>query len=141
MTSPEREPPKTSTKRSAAAPRSPTGITPLGIYPVFIAIKGGGRPTRRLPHAKMLLVPISFFLCWVDYALEGSTFSLSKCDFSRLFHTERSWHTYRFTVVFVSGRQDLPSDPRLFSLTSFEAEGFLLRLNKGLTFLQSAFWI
>ena len=59
-----------------------------------------------------------FFLCWVDYALEGSTFSLSKCDFSRLFHTERSWHTYRFTVVFVSGRQDLPSDAKAFSLTS-----------------------
>ena len=31
MTSPEREPPKTSTKRSAAL-RSPTGITPSGIY-------------------------------------------------------------------------------------------------------------
>ena len=42
MTSPEREPPKTvSAKRSAL--RSPTGITHLGIYPVFIAIKGGGR--------------------------------------------------------------------------------------------------
>ena len=101
MTSPEREAPKTSTKRSAAL-RSPTGITPLGIYPVFIAIKGGGRPTRRLPHAKMLPVPICFFLCWVDYALEGSTFSLGKCDFSRLFYTGRSWHTYRFTVVFIS---------------------------------------
>ena len=50
-----------------------------------------------------------FFLCWVGYALEGSIFSLSKCDFSRMFHTERSWHTYRFTVVIVSGRQDLPS--------------------------------
>ena len=37
----------------------------------FISIKGGGRPTRLLPHAKML---ISFFLCWVDYALEGFTF-------------------------------------------------------------------
>ena len=71
--SPEREPPKTSTKRSAAL-RAPTGITPLGIYPLFIAIKGGGRPTRRLPHAKMLRVPVSFFLCWVAYALEGSTF-------------------------------------------------------------------
>ena len=80
-----------------------------------------GRPIRFLRHAKMRFVPISFFLCWVDYALEGSTFSLSKCDFSRLFHTERSWHTYRFTVVFVSGRQDLPSDARAFSLTSFEA--------------------
>ena len=119
MTSPEREPPTTSTKRSAAL-RSPTGITPLGIYSVFIAIKRGGRPARHLPHAKIRLVPISFFLCWVDYALEGSTFSLSKCDFSRLFHTERSWHTYRFTVVFVYGRQDLPSEARAFSLTSFE---------------------
>ena len=120
MTSSERETPKTSTKRSAAL-RSPTGIAPLGIYPVFIAIKGGGRPTRRLPHAKMLLVPISFFLCWVDYALEGSTFSLSKCDFSRLFHTERSWHTYQFTVVFISGWQDLLSDARVFFVfTSFE---------------------
>ena len=119
ITSPEREAPNASTKRSAAL-RSPTGITPLGIYPVFIAIKGGGRPTRRLPHAKMLLVPINFFLCWVDYALEGSTFSMSKCDFNRLFHTKRSWHTYRFTVVFVSGRQDLPSDAKEFSLTSFE---------------------
>ena len=39
MTYPEREAPKTSTKRSAAL-RSPTGITPLGINPVFIAIKG-----------------------------------------------------------------------------------------------------
>ena len=36
-----------------------------------------------------------FFLCWVDYALEGSTVSLSKCDCRRLFHNERSWHTYR----------------------------------------------
>ena len=36
MTSPERKAPRTSTKRS------PTGTTPSGIYPVFIAIKGGG---------------------------------------------------------------------------------------------------
>ena len=28
---------------------------------LFIAIKGSGRPTRLLPHAKMLLVPIGFF--------------------------------------------------------------------------------
>ena len=79
-----------------------------------------GRPTRLLPHAKMLLLPVSCFLCWVDYALEGSTFSPSKCDFSRLFHTERSWHIHLFTEVFVSGEQDLPSDARAFSLTSFE---------------------
>ena len=60
-------------------------------------------------------------ICWVDYALEGSAFILSKCDFSRMFHTERPWHTYRFTAVIVSGRQDLPSDASAFSLTSFEA--------------------
>ena len=41
------------------------------------------------------------FICWVDYALEGSAFILSKCDFSRMFHTERSWHTYQLTVVIV----------------------------------------
>ena len=28
----------------------------------YIAIKGGGRPTRLLPHVKMLLIPIKFFL-------------------------------------------------------------------------------
>ena len=45
-----------------------------------------------------------FFVCCVDYALEGSTFSLSKCYFTRMFHTERSWHTYRFTVA-ISGEE------------------------------------
>ena len=61
-------------------------------------------------------------------------FFLSRSDFSRLFHTERSWHTYRFTVFFISGRQDLPSDARVFTLTSFEALSFLLRPNKGFQF-------
>ena len=32
--------------------------------------RGGGRPTRFLPHAKILLIPIIFFLYWVDYALK-----------------------------------------------------------------------
>ena len=58
------------------------------------------KPTPLLPHAKMLLVPIRSFFWRVDYALEGSMFWLSKCDFSRLFHTERSWHAYWFSVVF-----------------------------------------
>ena len=128
MTSPEREAQKTSTKRSTAFDRRQE----LHLR-VFI-----GRPTRLLPYAKMLLVTISFFLCWtcrVDYALEGSPFSLSKCDFSRLFHTEKSWHAYRFTEVFGSGGQDLPSDARALSLTSFGESSFLSRLNKGLPFL------
>ena len=47
MTSPEREAPKTNTKRSAAL-RSSTGITPSGIY--------SNKRGRLLPHAKMLLV-------------------------------------------------------------------------------------
>ena len=57
-----------------------------------LAIKGVGSPTRLLPHAKMLLIPINFFfLCWVDYALESSIFSLSKCDFKRMFHAKREY--------------------------------------------------
>ena len=36
--------------------------------------------------------------------------------------TERSWHTYRFTVVFVSGLKDFPANARAFSVNSvFEA--------------------
>ena len=58
------------------------------------------KPTPLLPHAKMLLVPIRSFFWRVDYALEGSMFWLSKCDFSRLFHTKRSRHSYWFSVVF-----------------------------------------
>ena len=34
--------------------------------------------------------------------------------------TLRGHGTHRFTEVFDSGRQDLPSDARAFSLTSFE---------------------
>ena len=34
--------------------------------------------------------------------------------------TQGSWHTYRFTVAFVSGRHDLPSDERALSLTSIK---------------------
>ena len=96
---------------------------------VFIAVKGGGRLTRL--YAKMLLVPISFFLCGVDYSLEGSTFSLSKCDFSRLFHTERSWHTYRFTVVFVSGQQDLPSECKSVFFDLFWNVNLFIAAEKG----------
>ena len=97
MTSPEPEAPSTSAKRSAAL-RSTTGFK--GYLSCIYSNKRGRRPTRRLPHGKMLLVLISLFFCWEDYALEVSSFSLSKCEFSRLFHTERSWHTYQFTVVF-----------------------------------------
>ena len=58
--------------------------------PTSVAIKSGRRPTRLLPYSKMLLVPVTFFsFCRVDYALEGSTFFMSKCDLSHLFHTER----------------------------------------------------
>ena len=32
------------------------------------------KPTPLLPYAKMLLVPILFFLWRVDYALDGSMF-------------------------------------------------------------------
>ena len=35
--------------------------------------------------------------------------------------TLRGEGTYRFTVVFICGQQDLPSDGRTFSLISFDA--------------------
>ena len=76
------------------------------------------------PHRPYIDLPTSVFPSPRFYCFPPppfcSTFSLSKSDFSRFFHTERSWHTYRFTVVFVSGLQDLPSDARAFSLTYFE---------------------
>ena len=45
--------------------------------------EGSVNNTRLLPHAKMLLVPMNFFPCQVDYALE-ETFWLGKCEFSPL---------------------------------------------------------
>ena len=81
--------------------------------PTSVAMKGGDRPTRLLPYAKMLLVPKTFFSLLLG-RLCSRRFWLR-----RLFHIERSWHTYRFTVVFVSGRQDLPSDSRAYSLKLF----------------------
>ena len=50
--------------------------------PTSVAIKGGGRPTRLLPYTKMLLVSITFFsFCWVDCAIEGSTFFTEQMRF------------------------------------------------------------
>ena len=40
---------------------------------------------------------------------------------------------------FCFGLQDLPSDARAFSLTSFEAKSFLVRLTKASNFLQGIF--
>ena len=72
--------------------------------------------------AKMLPVPIKFFfLCWVDYALEGSTTNVTLAGILAAGLTLRGHVTYRFTVDIVSGWQDLPSDVSAFSLTSFEA--------------------
>ena len=59
---------------------------------------------KTLPHFYLIseccLFQCVFFLWLVDYAMESSMFWLSKCDFSRLLNTERSWHAYWFPVVF-----------------------------------------
>ena len=52
-----------------------------------------------------------------DFRLPTSYFQLPTSDF-RL-PTSNFWHTYRFTVVFASGRQDFPSDSRAYSLKLF----------------------
>ena len=62
-----------------------------------------------------------FSLRWVDYAREGPTANVILAGISAACLTLRGHDTYRFTVVIVSGRQDLPSDASAFSLTSFEA--------------------
>ena len=57
----------------------------------------------------------------MDYALEGSTANVILAGILVPCFTLRSHDTYRFTVVIVSGRQDLSFDASAFSLTSFEA--------------------
>ena len=53
-----------------------------------LAIKEGGFTScQNVAYSNKVKV---VFICWVDYALEGSAFILSKCYFSRMFHTERS---------------------------------------------------
>ena len=82
-----------------------------GCFSLLIAPEG-----RLLPHSKSCLFQWGFSSDG-QMMLEGSTFRLSKCYFSRLFHTERSW----FSVVFVFGREDdLSYDARSFSVTAFE---------------------
>ena len=67
---------------------------------------------------------------------------LSKCGFSRMFHTERSWHIYRLTVVIVFWSAGFALwCKRIFFDLFWSVKLFLLRLNKGSNFLQSAFWI
>ena len=48
-------------------------------------IEGGFTSCQNAAYSNKVI-----FIYWVDYALEGSAFILSKCDFSRMFHTERS---------------------------------------------------
>ena len=64
-----------------------------------VPIKGAGRPTRLLPHAKKLLTPIKLFYLLGRLCSGRFCILLSKCGFSRMFHSERSWHIYRLTVV------------------------------------------
>ena len=67
-----------------------------GCFSLLIAPEG-----RLLPHSKSCLFQWGFSSDG-QMMLEGSTFRLSKCYFSRLFHTERSWPAFWFSVVFVS---------------------------------------
>ena len=69
-------------------------------------------------------------------------FILSKCYFSRMFHTERSWHTYWLTVVIVFWSAGFALwCKRIFFDLFLKRKAFFLRLNKGSNFLQGAFWI
>ena len=67
-----------------------------------MCIKGGSVANTRLSsHAKMLLVPVNFFLCRVDYALEENFLTEQTwilADYC-IFHTERSWQAYWLSLV------------------------------------------
>ena len=52
-----------------------------------LGLEGGFTSCQNVAYSNKVKV---VFICWVDYALEGSAFILSKCYFSRMFHTERS---------------------------------------------------
>ena len=70
---------------------------------------------KLLPCAKMLLVPINFFLQRVDYGWANIH------QFCRLFYTERSWHAYWFSAVYFWSAWFAPwCESRAFSLTPFE---------------------
>ena len=74
-------------------------------------MKGGDRPKRLLPYAKMLLVPKTFFSLLLGRLCPRRV--LVKTPISHLrghaTHIDLLW-------FFVSGRQDLPSDARAYSL-------------------------
>ena len=60
--------------------------------------KGVSRQHTTLTSYQMLLVPTNFFFWCVDYALEGSTFKLSKCDFRRFFS---GWEAVTHIMTFL----------------------------------------
>ena len=57
---------------------------------------------------------ILFFICWVDYALEGSTFSLSKYDFLSCAHYFQGTATQASSTS--KAREKRPGDEVAFSL-------------------------
>ena len=117
-------------------------LIPYASVSNLVCKRGSVDNTRLLP-SQNVACSSEYFLLRVDYALEGSTFWLSKlCDFCRLFHVERSWHAYWFSEVIASGRHDwrfaLWCQSIFFDL--IETLSSSLRLNKSFrlfNFLQS----
>ena len=68
---------------------------------------------------------ILFFICWVDYALEGSTFSLSKCDFLSCAHYFQAPATQASLTY--KAREKRPGHEVAFSAYSRKT---LLRVNR-----------
>ena len=100
--------------------------------PASVAMKGGDRPTRLLPYAKMLLVPKTFFSLLLG-RLCSRRFWLS-----RLFHIERSWHTYRFYFSYC-GFCFWSAGFALWCKSIF-FKAFYYGQERALNFLQNAFW-
>ena len=80
-------------------------LIPYGSVRNLECKKRVGRQNTTFTSCQNAACSNEYFLLRVNYAVEGSTFWLSKL-FCRLFHAERSWHAYWFSAVIVSGRHD-----------------------------------
>ena len=106
--------------------------------------KGGGRQHTTFTSCQNAACSKNCLLWWVYYIL-GSTLWMSKCEFCRLFHTERSWHAYLFSarLLFLVG-MICPLMQEHFLRPLLKRKSLPLRLNKSFRLfilLQSASWI
>ena len=129
---------------TSAIEESIKGYASRKLWCGWATIKGGGRPTWRLPHARMLLVPISFFpllgrLCSGRFYIftEQNNVILAACFTLRGHGT----HTVSIYCGFYFWSEGFALWRKSIFLDLFWSVKLLLWLNNGSYFLRRAFWI